>query len=120
MAYKIAVASSDGKVINEHFGRSKQFLIFEVAENGEYSFLELRENSPPCNAGEHGEDQMEKTINLLSDCRIVLVSRIGPGAERKLQVQGIRSYSVPDFIDQALTKLIEFERRNQPEIKDRE
>ncbi|MDS1030214.1 NifB/NifX family molybdenum-iron cluster-binding protein [Bacillota bacterium LX-D] len=109
MSYKIAVASSDGKFINEHFGRSKQFLIFEVAENNEYRFLELRHNTPPCNSGEHGEDQMEKTINLLSDCSIVLVSQIGPGAERKLQAKGMRSYSVPDFIEDALTKLIQSE-----------
>ncbi len=109
MAYKIAVASSDGKFINEHFGRSKQFLIFEVEDTGEYRFLELRKNIPPCNSGEHGEDQMDKTILSLADCRIVLVSRIGPGAERKLQAKGIRSYSVPDFIEDALTKVIKYE-----------
>jgi nitrogen fixation protein NifX len=115
MSYKIAVASSDGKVINQHFGRSKQFLIFAVTDDGEYKFLELRENTPPCNAGEHGDVQMANTVELLSDCRIVLVSQIGPGAEQKLNARGIRAYSIPDFIDKALDKLIEFERTKQPE-----
>jgi len=30
MSYEIAVASSDGKVVNQHFGKATNFLIFEV------------------------------------------------------------------------------------------
>ena len=30
MSFKIAVSSSDGKVVNRHFGRTEKFLIFEI------------------------------------------------------------------------------------------
>lgn len=40
MSFKVAVASSDGKYINQHFGWAQQFLIFEIDDNGEYKFLE--------------------------------------------------------------------------------
>lgn len=41
MAYKIAVASTDGLQIDETFGAAKSFLIYEV-ENGKYHRLEER------------------------------------------------------------------------------
>lgn len=39
---KIAVASTDGKVIDLHFGDANRFLIFEL-EDGEGKFQEMRE-----------------------------------------------------------------------------
>lgn len=106
MAYKIAVASSDGKMINQHFGRSRQFLIFEIEENQGYRFLELRQNSPACHSGEHGQGSMQDTVDLLADCKIVLVSRIGRGAIEALSGRGIRAYIAPDFIEEALKALV--------------
>lgn len=41
MSYKIAVASSDGKQIDETFGSAKRFMIYEVAD-GIYKRLEER------------------------------------------------------------------------------
>ncbi|MDS1030777.1 NifB/NifX family molybdenum-iron cluster-binding protein [Bacillota bacterium LX-D] len=92
MPYRVAIASSDGKVINQHFGRSRQFLIFEIAENGAWSFVELRENTPPCGMGEHHEDEMRWTAALLSDCSTVLASQVGPGAEQAMKEKGITAY----------------------------
>lgn len=111
MAYKVAVASSDGKVINQHFGRCRQFLIFEIHDNGTWSFAGLRENTPPCRQGDHNEYDMKKTVDLVSDCRNVLVSRIGAGAEQALADRGITAYAVPDYIENALDKLIIHNRR---------
>lgn len=113
MAYKVAVASSDGKVINQHFGRSRQFLIFEIADDVTWNFIEIRENVPPCGSGEHNESDMERTVDLLSDCSKVLVSQIGLGAEQALRYKGITAYSISDFIDHALDKLIDFERKQK-------
>ncbi len=39
---KIAVATSDGKNVDLHFGSAGIFLIFEIEENN-LNFLELRE-----------------------------------------------------------------------------
>lgn len=113
MSYRVAVASSDGKVVNQHFGRSRQFLIFDVTDKGEINFIEVRENKPPCGAGEHNENAMENTVNLLSDCSKVLVSQIGLGAEQALNVKGIRAYTVSDYIDNALKKLTDYEMKQK-------
>ena len=40
MAYKVAFLSSDVKVVNQHFGRAKQFLIVEI-EDKDYKYVEI-------------------------------------------------------------------------------
>ncbi len=104
MSYRVAVASTDGKYVNDHFGRARQFLIFEIGPTG-YQFVELRPNVPSCNSEEADESGHLKTIKLLTDCRAVLVARIGPGAEQVLAEHGIRALTIPDFIDEALKQL---------------
>lgn len=101
MSYRVAVASTDGKYVNDHFGRARQFLIFEINSTG-YQFIELRSNVPSCNPEQADEGGHCKTIELLEDCRAVVVARIGPGAERVLAAHGIRAFTIPDFIDEAL------------------
>jgi nitrogen fixation protein NifX len=48
MSHKVAIASSDGKFVNQYFGRVNQFLIVELKDDGNYEFLELRKNVPSC------------------------------------------------------------------------
>jgi predicted Fe-Mo cluster-binding NifX family protein len=108
MSYKVAVASSDGKVVNQHFGRAEQFLIVEVDENGLYELIELRKINRVCKSGGHDEEDMKKRIEELIDCKYVLVSRIGQGAENALEASGISVYEIPDFIEDAITKLISY------------
>ena len=33
MSYKVAVASNDGKFVNEHFGRAEKFMIYEIYDD---------------------------------------------------------------------------------------
>ncbi|WP_010239377.1 dinitrogenase iron-molybdenum cofactor biosynthesis protein [Clostridium arbusti] len=40
MSIKIAVGSSDGKVINQHFGSGNKFYVFEVFEDGTNQYAE--------------------------------------------------------------------------------
>ncbi len=101
MSNRVAVASTDGKYVNEHFGRAKQFLIFELGEN-DYQFLERRENQPSCHIESSDESAHLQTVKLLKDCKAVLVARIGPAAEEYLLQHGIKPLIIPDFIDEAL------------------
>ncbi|HBP64111.1 MAG TPA: dinitrogenase iron-molybdenum cofactor biosynthesis protein [Desulfosporosinus sp.] len=101
MSYRVAVASSDGKYVNEHFGRAKQFLIFNVTDQ-QSEFYELRKNNPPCSREGHNDDQMSRTVELLADCKAVIVSQIGTGAIEVLSLKGIKPYVLPDFIEDAL------------------
>jgi len=105
MAYKIAFASSDGKVVNQHFGRAKQFHIVEIGEN-EYKFIESRENIPPCDEFGHSDDALANAIQVISDCKAVFVSQIGPGAAELLEQNGIQPVEAPDEIEKILERLI--------------
>lgn len=105
MSYKVAFASNDGKVVNQHFGRTKKFLIFEVDGN-DTKFLELRENIPPCQGYEHLEEEMLRAVNLISDCKAVFVSKIGYGALVQLGTKGIKAYEAPFLIEDVLKKII--------------
>lgn len=105
MSYRIAFASSDGKVVNQHFGRTKKFLIFEI-EDSSAEFVELRENKPACQGFEHTDKVLGRSIELIADCKAVFVSQIGYGALAALQAKGIRTFEAPCFINDILGKII--------------
>lgn len=100
---RVAVVSSDGKVINQHFGKASRFLIFEVGD-GKIKFIEERKNTPLCGSAEdgHADDALSRTISLISDCQAVLCARIGGGAEEELRKKGIKPVEAPYFIHEAL------------------
>ena len=103
---RVAVVSSDVKVINQHFGKASRFLIFEIGD-GKTELVEARENTPVCGSGEngHSDDSLVRTISLISDCQVVLCARIGGGAEEELRKNGILPLEAPYFIHDALEKL---------------
>jgi len=94
---KVAVASTDGITINEHFGRTEEFWIYESDEGGNYQFIERRKNTL-----EESKDHHATTVQLLADVEVVLVNKIGPGAEKELRREGIIALSVSGSIDKAL------------------
>lgn len=102
MDYRAAVASSDGKVVNQHFGHCRQFLIFETDDSGAWVFVGKRETLPACSLGEHSDSSMQQVVTLLSDCSAVAVSQIGYGAVQALNSEGIHAFIISDFINQAL------------------
>lgn len=89
MSLKIAIGSSDGQWIDQHFVNCGQFYIYDVSEDGNWSLAEVRTNDTSGFTGQHQESQLQKTAALVSDCAKVLVSRIGPGANQLLKESGI-------------------------------
>jgi predicted Fe-Mo cluster-binding NifX family protein len=106
-SFKIAVATKDGKVISEHFGRCACWSIIEVTESG-YRFLERRETVAPCAQFEQSDDSLNRAAELLSDCRAVLALKIGPGAAALLESSGILCFEIGAEVDFAVKKLIEY------------
>lgn len=104
MAIRAAVASTDGKVINCHFGKASRFLIFELV-NGSFEYLETREVKPCCNRGEHEDNAFENAAKELNDCSIILVSKIGLSAADFLETRGFDVYESPFPIRECLEKL---------------
>ena len=116
MSFKVAVASSDGKYINQHFGMAQQFLIFEIDDEGNYKFLELRNNTPACDVGGHTDEAMARSAELISDCEVLLASQIGPAAVNALASYGIEAYMAPTFIDTALKELAVLKKESDNDI----
>ena len=96
---KVAVASTDGTSINEHFGRAREFLIYEVNETGVYQLLEKRTVPQPVDTATHAAS---KAVELLSDVEAVLVTQIGPRAEIELLGKGVFALAVTGPIAKAL------------------
>ncbi len=102
MKKMIAVASSDGKCIDEHFGRAWRFSIYQFRA-GEWSHLEDRESLPPCSGGAHADDLLDRVVDVVADCRWVVVSQIGPTAIDALIARRVLPLVIEGTIDEALS-----------------
>lgn len=108
MSIKAAVASSDGIVVNRHFGKADSFLIFELDDDN-FVYTETRKVVPCCNLGEHEDNGFDNTAKALSDCSIIIVSKIGTIAANYLESRGFAVYEAPFKINYVLKKLAETE-----------
>ena len=103
---KVAVATSDGFTVNEHFGHAKFFRVYELGENG-HTFLEVRDAVTACQHQlGHDTTRFDKIIELLSDCDALLVQKIGEGAAAYLISRNVRVFEVSGAIDAVLEKFI--------------
>ncbi len=109
MDVKIAVASSDGLTVNEHFGRARSFHIYRLHDEG-YDLLEVRENAPPCAGQAHDDDALARSAQLLADCRGVIASQVGPGAIDALITHRIMAFTLPGSVDEAFGAIIKAKR----------
>ena len=100
---KIAVATNDGKIIDEHFGRAKSFQVFEVEDTGDFRFIEERNIIPHCPGDPDVDHSADAAVKQLTDVDAVFVSRIGPGAAKSLEDRGIRAFALSGPVDRALT-----------------
>ena len=107
--YKVAVASSDGIVINQHFGRADTFYIYEVTETGKYRLLETRIIAPVCNGGNHDDNGLWDNVSKFKDCKYILASRIGMGAANAMEQSGIIPMELPGIIGNSIGRLIAYE-----------
>jgi len=124
--FRVAVATTDGKVVNTHFGHAASFLVFGVwpdglpdnpldnsvanTNSGEatsqrlWRALEKRDIDPACaREGGHSDESIAAAIRAIADCQAVLASRIGPGAKQALRAAGIAPLEygapIPDALD---------------------
>jgi predicted Fe-Mo cluster-binding NifX family protein len=109
MDVRIAVASSDGTTVNEHFGRTPVFRIYRLHDNG-YEFVELRETEPACAGQLHSDDDLDRASRLIADCRGMVAAQVGPGAIDALLNHRIMAFTLPGTIDEAFAALIRAKR----------
>jgi len=109
MEIRIAVASSDGVTVDQHFGRTRQFRIYRLTESG-YDFIEERTVAPPCSGQQHSDAKLEQAAALIADCQGVVASQIGPGAVDVLLGQRTTPFTMEGSVDEALQTLKESNR----------
>ena len=104
MDIRVAVASSDGQTVNQHFGRADRFRIYRVTVDL-VEFIEERVNGPACSSQQHDEDLLDRSARLIADCQAVVAAQIGPGAIDTLLYHRIRAFPLTGTIDEAMTTL---------------
>ncbi len=128
MGFKRAVGSSDGVNINLKFGEAKTVTIYEVDDDYNYTFLEKRDadisdencngqnikpegncNSSGCNGnrdGCGGSSVISARVQLISDCRCVVFTKIGFQAVKQFEKKAISVFDIALGINEALDKIV--------------
>lgn len=123
MAYKIAVATSDGVTVDRTFGSAEWLTIYEVHDKN----FTLAEKRVPKNlqkvtaencengcgsgcgsgCGDVGGQRSEK-VDLISDCRCVVCTKIGFPIRKQLEKLAISVFDVDCPVDEALRKITSY------------
>ena len=129
MVYKIAIASSDEIHIDESFGVAKRFYIYEIMD-GQIQKVEERSEEDnnwdlqegisdgynrnghkecDCNLGVGfgccGNERNSRKVEMLSDCRCVICSKIGVHIQKQFDKKAISTFDVNCTVKEALVKI---------------
>jgi nitrogen fixation protein NifX len=120
---KVAFATTDGNTINEHFGRSGKFAVYELSKDG-YRFIEMRKFSDgedraiseTRNLGEVHDDRVQSKVDRFADCKIIYLTEIGGPSAARLVRKGIMPLKVKETtsIEDALKQLFESIQKTPP------
>jgi nitrogen fixation protein NifX len=120
---KVAFATTDGNTINEHFGRSGTFAIYDLSKDG-HRFVEMRKFAEgedkavtgTRDMGEIHEDRVQSKVDRLADCKIIYLTEIGGPSAARLVRKGIMPLKVKEStpIEDALQQLLESIRKTPP------
>ena len=83
---RVAVATSDGKRVDLHFGNADSFAVYDVTAAGS-ELVATRAIADHQTSEE--EDRREVVCRMLADCPVLLVGKIGPAPQEKLAGRGI-------------------------------
>lgn len=109
---KIAFTTTDGTMIDQHFGQCERFHIWEIGpETAE--FLKIVQVAPH---GGDEEDRIAARADLLADCAIVYTMQIGGPAAAKLIARKIHPMktTVEAGLKETIEKLQEVLQGNPP------
>jgi predicted Fe-Mo cluster-binding NifX family protein len=107
MAWRIAVTSADGELINQHFGHAHWVFVYDLDRDGTGVLIERRDISQTCGcgSGDHGERAWPDTLESVGDCTALITAKIGPTPRKRLELAGISVFEEPAVISEALSKL---------------
>lgn len=100
----VAVATSDGEIIDRHFGQAEEFFIYK-STNNRFKLVEKRVVSRYCTGVENcntDKNRLNEIIKILNDCDKVICLRIGTEPRNKLENSGIDILEMYDTVENAL------------------
>jgi nitrogenase cofactor biosynthesis protein NifB len=101
---RFAVATSNGTLVDEHFGHVNTFGIYEYSR-GKVSLVGRREVAKYCGGTEDcggRHDRIGSIIKIIEDCEAVIVLRIGEEPRYELARRGIKVFMSYDYIENAV------------------
>ena len=125
MSYKIAVASSDGQIVDLSFGECEEFSIYEVYEDNTYKLVEKRicQNAVPkgedvpavpssgcgCKGGGQGCSTVHgQKIEELSDCICILCIRAGEKVKQLFGKRAVSLFEISGEIPPLIEKVVSY------------
>lgn len=100
---KVAFATTDGTLVDEHFGRAGRFAIYDFAAEGfrRLDDLVLAEGRDAGVEGTRGlgaehDRAVEAKVARLADCRLVFLTQIGGPSAARLSQRGILPVKVAE------------------------
>ena len=106
MVKRGAFASSDGCVIDSHFGLASAFFVYDIGSPADPPVLvekrrnfRLRGQGVITHEAAHHHEELERVANLLSDCDAIFVARIGSAPANFLIRRGFRVFQIEAEIE---------------------
>ena len=126
MSYKVAITSSNGEGIDQHFGQANSFHVLQIEEEtGEWKEIEIREvveetiakalgtDYQPGGCSGHNDAYLNYLGDLLSDCVYLLTEKIGKRPYKILRQKGINCLESPNNLSLAIAKLNKYYLNNK-------
>jgi nitrogen fixation protein NifX len=120
---KVAFATTDGKQVNEHFGRAGMFAIYDITETGHH-FVEMRKFADGMDMavvdtkdmGALHDDAVQNKVDRLSDCKLIYLTEIGGPSAARLVKKGIMPMKMKEIvsIESALGQLLDMIKKSPP------
>jgi nitrogen fixation protein NifX len=111
MAYKVAIATTDGEKVNSHFGSAPQIIIYQ-AENSEWSVdgIVSFENGAGGCTGQH--ESAEERLLAVGECQYIIASRIGSHMQKYFEYQKQKYFEMPNAdVDMILEKILQYQEK---------
>ena len=85
---RVAVATKDGALVDLHFGHVRTFEVYEATADG-VTHLERRGIDKYCKDDDDRATRMKGILQVIGDCKGVLIARIGPVPKEMLAASGL-------------------------------
>ena len=120
---KVAFATTDGKQVDEHFGRAGMFAVYELTDTGS-ALVEMRKFSDGMDKsvtdtkdqGPLHDSAVQAKVDRLADCKLIYLTEIGGPSAARLVKKGIMPMKVKEnvSIESALAQLMTTIKQSPP------